>query len=241
MKEIVRWILRKTGYEIKRIPKGDRIKATGDLKAIFSFVYKNNVWGGTKGEFYSGPGSDDKVTQDYVKLINQFIKDKDIKSIVDLGCGDYRVGQLIEKDGIIYTGVDIVDSLIDNNNRIFGTSNVSFKCMNAVEGQLPDADLCLIRQVLQHLSNSDIMRVLSNCAKYKFVIISEHIPANPNAIPNLDMNSNWDIRLTQGSGVYIDKPPFNYYALNLLETNPEHRGLNDSVIRTSLIENHNGS
>lgn len=91
--------------------------------------------------------------------------------------------------------------------------------------------------MLQHLSNKDIEAILNKCRKYKYVIVSEHIPADKNAIPNLDMNSNWDIRLIQHSVVYIDRPPFNYPASVLLEIDPAHDGYSDSYVRTSLIQN----
>lgn len=64
MKEIIKQILKYAGYEIRKIPKIEKIKSTGDLKKIFSYVYEDNVWGGDMGEFYSGPGSDAKVTNE---------------------------------------------------------------------------------------------------------------------------------------------------------------------------------
>jgi|LauGreDrversion4_2_1035121.scaffolds.fasta_scaffold43077_4 SAM-dependent methyltransferase len=237
MKNLIKKLIKKLGYEIRKIPKSEQVKATGDLQKIFTYVYEDNVWGGSKGEFYSGPGSDEKVTVPYIDLINKFIKDNSIKSVVDLGCGDFRVGRLIEKSEIDYTGVDIVQNLIDRNNKIYGEENVEFLCINAVEDELPVAELCLIRQVLQHLSNENIKIILEKCKQYKYVIVSEHIPADSNIVPNLDMNSNWDIRLVQNSGVYVDKLPFNFNATVLLEVDPSHEGFSDSYIRTSLIEN----
>lgn len=237
MKELIKKVFKLIGYEIRKIPKGEIVKSSGDLKKIFSYVYADNVWGGDKGEFYSGPGSDENVTAPYIDLVNRFIKEKSIKSVVDLGCGDFRVGNLIEKTDIDYTGVDIVPALIERNNKSFGAKNIKFLCINAVEESLPSAELCLIRQVLQHLSNDNIKIILEKCKQYKYVIVSEHIPADSTVIPNLDMNSNWDIRLIQNSGVYVDKPPFGYKASVLLEVDPSHEGFSNSYIRTSLIEN----
>lgn len=237
MKSFLKKILRLTGFEIRRIPKSEKIKSTGDLKKIFSYVYAENLWGGNKGDFYSGPGSDEKIIQPYIKVINQFIKDKSVKRIVDLGCGDFRVGNLITKEGVEYTGIDIVPSLIQRNINMFSASNIRFECINAVKEDLPDGDLCLIRQVLQHLSNTDILVILEKCRKYKYVIVSEHIPADKNVVPNKEMNSNWDIRLIQQSGVYIESAPFNFPTTIMLEIDPAHEGYSDSYIRTSLIQN----
>jgi len=103
------------------------------------------VWGGSKSEYYSGASSDEKVTVPYIDLMNKFIRENSIKSFVDLGCVDFRVGRLIEKSEIDYTRVDIVQNLIDMNIKIYGDENVEFLCINAVDDELPAAELCLIR------------------------------------------------------------------------------------------------
>jgi SAM-dependent methyltransferase len=241
MKNILKIILRKLGYEIRKVPKGELLKEKGDLQKIFSYIYEYNVWGGNRGEFYSGPGSNDNVSEPYVQLIRKFIYEKNIKVVVDIGCGDFRVGQRIVNNNIKYYGIDIVPSLIKRNNKFFSSENVKFICANAIKDDLPAGDLCLIRQVLQHLSNQDIMKILEKCRIYKYVIVTEHIPADKDAVPNLDMGPDWDIRLKKNSGVYLDKPPFNYKTLTLLDVDPEHKGFSNSIIRTSLIVNNHDS
>lgn len=238
MKKVLKQLLYRCGYELRRIPKRDKIKNSGDLKKIFSYIYKSNVWGGEKGNFYSGPGSDEKVTKEYVSIVNTFIKNNNIKSVVDVGCGDFRVGALIWKQGITYTGIDIVPELISNNQKKFGSFNVGFKCLNAVTDELPDGEVCLIRQVLQHLSNQHIQTILHKCRKFRYVIVSEHIPKGLDVIPNLDMSASWDIRAIKNSGVFIEEPPYNIQTKTLLEVDPSHEGYSNSVIRTSLITNY---
>ena len=237
MKIALRQLLRWLGYEIIRIPESERIKASGDLKKIFSYIYRENVWGGEKGCLYSGPGSHESLSKPYVDLVNTFIKDASIKRVVDLGCGDFRVGSLIDTSSIQYIGIDIVPDLIERHNKLHRTANVIFLCLNAVEDGLPDADLCLVRQVFQHLSNEHISKILQKCKKYKYVLVSEHVPTGGNVVPNLDMDANWHIRAIQHSGVFIDKAPFNCKSEVLLELDPAHPGYEGTVIRTSLIQN----
>ncbi|MEP6887894.1 MAG: class I SAM-dependent methyltransferase, partial [Nitrospirales bacterium] len=165
------------------------------------------------------------------------LKKRSIKKVIDLGCGDFRVGNLIDKSSVQYIGVDIVPDLISTNKKLYSSSNVSFLCLNAVQDDLPDGDLCLVRQLFQHLSNEHISQILQKCKKYKYVIVSEHLPTGDNIVPNLDMNAHWDIRAIQNSGVFIDKAPFNYKSEILLELDPDHKGYEGSVIRTSLIQN----
>jgi SAM-dependent methyltransferase len=80
--------------------------------------------------------------------------------VVDLGCGDFRVAQLFVNDSIDYTGIDIVAPLIAHNEARFASHNVRFLCLDIISGELPDGDLCLLREVLQHLSNREITLVL---------------------------------------------------------------------------------
>ena len=92
----------------------------------------------------------------------------------------------------------------------FGSENRNFRQANIVEDELPEGDLCLIRQVLQHLSNAEIKQILENCKNFKYLIITEHYP-NPNVelVPNLDIPHGPDMRLHYDSAVVLDKPPFN--------------------------------
>ena len=83
--------------------------------------------------------------------------------------------------------------------------------------ELPDADLCLILQALQHLSNRQIATVLRKCRKYRYLIVSEHQPTTATVF-NLDQPQSDGIRLDRGSGVYLDKPPLNARVRPLFET-----------------------
>jgi SAM-dependent methyltransferase len=152
-----------------------------------------------------------------IDLVNTLIKQASIRRVIDLGCGDFRVGSLIDTSSVQYIGIDIVPDLIERHNKLHSTANVRFLCLNAVQDGLPDADLCLVRQVFQHLSNEHISKILHKCKKYKYVIVSEHVPTGDNVVPNLDMDANWHIHAIQNSGVFIDRAPFTYKSEVLLE------------------------
>jgi hypothetical protein len=86
---------------------------------------------------------------------------------------------------------------------------VSFVTCNAAESDPPGADLVTIRQVLQHLSNADIARILERIRRlYRAAIITESLPTRPLA-PNLDIRHGIAVRIPLGSGVYVDEPPFS--------------------------------
>lgn len=199
----------------------------------FQEIYEKNIWGGRKGEFYSGDGSTEKYSEIYAATIKKFITGNGIKRVVDLGCGDFRVASRFVSNDFHYTGCDVVASLIEHLNKSFANENVEFQCVNIVEDQLPDGELCLIRQVLQHLSNAEIVRVLQNANKYKYLIVTEHYP-NPSVdfVPNLDIPHGPAVRLHYDSAVVLDKEPFNLENSKLLLDIEAEEG---SRIKTFLV------
>jgi SAM-dependent methyltransferase len=202
----------------------------------FTRTYRSKLWGTNNGEdFFSGAGSSDRFAAPYNSWVTRFIAGHGIRTVVDLGCGDFRVGRKIcEASAIHYVGVDIVPDLVAYNQSKFAAEGREFRCANIIEDDLPDGDLCLIRQVLQHLSNAQIAKVLANCAKYPFLLVTEDVYDKADARPNVDVRHGPDNRLSRRSGVYLDLPPYGLRLEHVLELDcPE----TNSVLRTSLIRN----
>lgn len=175
----------------------------------FERIYATQHWGASDDGFCSGRGSSDVYTRRYVEVVRNFIVQREVRQLVDLGCGDFRVGRQLLAPGLTYTGVDIVRPLVERNQLRFGAPNVSFAVRDMVREALPEGDLALLRQVLQHLSNEQILQVLANCRRYRYLIVTEHLPIEGAVIPNLDKPHGPDIRLPQRSGVFLELPPFN--------------------------------
>jgi SAM-dependent methyltransferase len=194
---------------VSRMRKGVQTLRARPARDVFSEIYEKNLWGAAGEKFYSGSGSYGQSAQCYVGCILNFIKAHHIKSVVDLGCGDFAIGKFIAPECERYVGIDIVPSLIEHNSSTFVANNIQFKCLDITKDQLPDADLCLIRQVMQHLSNREISQLLKNAKKYTYVIVAEHQP-EIDSVPNIDMPHGGSTRTTlYGSGVYLEKPPFS--------------------------------
>jgi len=203
------------------------------LVETFSKIYQSRAWG--PDEFYSGSGSELTFAKKYRETIRRFVEAHQVKSIVDLGCGDFRVAEAIGLDERIrYVGCDIVRDLVDRNTRVFGRSGVVFKCLNIVEDELPDGEVCLIRQVFQHLSNREIMRVLKKCSVYKFVLVTEHLYVGPGSRPNVDKPHGPDTRVPDRSGVFLECAPFGLRTQQLLELQVGDVA-NGEVLRTTLV------
>ena len=211
-----------------------------DSRAVFESVYRDKLWGGDGDDPFSGPGSDDAATADFVRVVRETMAAHGLKSVVDIGCGDFRVGRQIAAPGINYTGVDVVRPLIAHNTKTFGSAHVTFVCADAVQDVLPQADLCITREVLQHLSNAKIAAVLQKIAAYPFALICEAQPAPARLKrPNLDKPTGHDTRLFFDSGIYPDKPPFSIPGCTIVSRTKlnEHLVSPDEEFVTYLIRN----
>ncbi len=202
---------------------------------VFAQIYRNKEWG-NDGEFYSGTGSHDlNIITPYIREIGEFLRSFEKKpTIVDLGAGDFNVGKHFVDFAGHYYACDIVPELQQHNKRRFSFPNVDFLCLNAVEDELPDGEVVFIRQVLQHLSNMNIKKIIDKCSKYRWWVITEHLPMDPNFSPNKDITNGCGIRMLLNSGVILTEKPFNvsgYSSRTICEAD-EYGG----VIRTTLFE-----
>jgi SAM-dependent methyltransferase len=106
----------------------------------------------------SGAGSDAYYTIPYRAFLERFIRMNGIRSIVDIGCGDWMFSRFINFDHLSYRGYDVVESVVDRNRARFASSNVQFDLMPDDLSQVPSADLLVMKDVLQHLPDREIVR-----------------------------------------------------------------------------------
>jgi SAM-dependent methyltransferase len=149
----------------------------------------------------------------------QFLASFDEKpNIVDLGCGNFYVGSKIRHLCDNYIACDIVQSLINWNVQQYCDLKVDFQVLDITKDELPDGDIVFIRQVFQHLSNNQIIKVMPKIAlKYKYLVLTEHLPNSDNFVHNLDIPTGPDTRHSLpdgGSGVVLTSSPFNLKPIN---------------------------
>ncbi len=209
---------------------------------VFTEIYAKNVWGGEPGSFYSGGGSDYSALVDpYVDAIEKSLEKNGLKGkrFLDLGCGDFAVGRRIAPFASSYLGADIVEPLIRHHQETFATPAINFVHLNLVTDPLPDADVCFIRQVLQHLSNDQIAAILKKLSKYRAVYITEHYPDEKEFLGyNFDKVQGAATRGDFGSGVYLDQPPFSIPRSQLTQVLAVPHGVskNPGVLRSFLYQ-----
>jgi hypothetical protein len=96
----------------------------------FEQIYRSKAWGEADGEAYcSGFGSASEFAAPYAEWVNRFVNERGIRTIVDLGCGDIRVGRLICANSrtLQYVGLDVVPDLVAYNNPVLAA-----KALNSV-------------------------------------------------------------------------------------------------------------
>jgi SAM-dependent methyltransferase len=212
------------------LPKIHRTYDTLSVAETFRNIYRTKAWGDNGEPFCSGAGSHGPVSEQYCAFVSKFIRDNQVQSVVDLGCGDFAVGKrIMETTSVRYSGIDVVPELIEYHKSRVHDPRVSFQCADITNDSLPSADLCLVRQVLQHLSNDEIVKVLTNLKNFSQILISEDVPVHPKLF-NRDKPHGPDVR--SRSGVYVDHPPFSRTFTKIWELPLT----NKSVLRTVLLD-----
>lgn len=211
-------------------------KAWPTLRAMQQ-VYSNKLWGDNSTPFYSGEGSHHpEISKEYVKAVILFLNSFTSKlTVCDFGCGDFNIGKRLHEYAKKYIAIDIVPELIAYNQIHFEAKNLEFVCLDIAKNTLPNADCVIIRQVLQHLSNIEISQIVSKLPKFKYVILTEHLP-NGDFISNLDIISGQGIRLKKKSGVDLLAYPFNLKIKSAKELVRYDLGVKKGVIVTMLYE-----
>jgi SAM-dependent methyltransferase len=208
-------------------------------REVFTRIYETGAWGKASegsGPFCSGIGSHDPLIVDpYVKAVSAALMSFDSPpDVVDLGCGDFAVGSRIRRYCGNYIACDVVEPLVAHNRRVFGDLGVDFRVLDIVNDSLPAGDVVFIRQVLQHLSNEQVGTVVSKLlGKYRYLVLTEHIPGEEGFTPNLDKPAGPDIRLYVGSGLDLKAEPFNLQAIE--ERNICEVRVDGSIVRTMLF------
>jgi len=137
----------------------DNFKETS-YKDRFSYIFKTNHWVGKNT--VSGEGSEKSQTKAIQDNLPKIISELQIKSMLDLPCGDFNWMKDIGLDLDDYIGGDIVPEIIEKNVIKYSNSKRKFKHLDIIEGTLPMVDLIFCRDCLVHFSNDNILKSFEN-------------------------------------------------------------------------------
>lgn len=175
------------------------------MKNVFDEIYRMSLW--SDAGHGSGIGSEPAYNARMRRALTEFVADRSIRSIVDAPCGAAKwqaawIHELNKKRVAIesYFGIDVAPTAVRR-----ARSNLEHLSIARVRGgdariaKLPPCDLLICRDTLQHLSYSNIWKVLINLARCdaRWIAIGGYWPGN-----------NVDVR----DGSYFDfnacLPPF---------------------------------
>lgn len=119
----------------------------------------------------SGPGSYNQFAEFKAEILNRFIENNDIQTLIEYGCGDGNQLKLAEYSS--YIGFDVSSEAISRCNSIFpNDKRKTFKLVDDYSGE--KAQLTLSLDVIYHLIEDDVfmeyMERLFNSSE-RFVII----------------------------------------------------------------------
>lgn len=149
---------------------------------------------------FSGPGSTFEASAPYREFLSNFIEERAIRSILDLGCGDLVVMSNTDLHGASYHGIDCIPDRIARNakrhpEKLFSVGDIQTT-------KTGDADLVVCKDVVQHWSTPEILAWL------------EHLKTQPfkyALVTNCNYGATVNLPIHTGSWRAIDltAPPFS--------------------------------
>jgi len=171
---------------------------SGYLPAVFTRIHDENAWGSR--ESLSGTGSTLAATAGIRRVLPGLLADLQVRSVLDIPCGDFHWMSQVDLDGIQYLGADVVESLIEGNRRSHAAPQREFAVLDLTCDVLPRADLVLCRDCLIHFSHSFALSALENIRRSgsRYLLTTSH-PAT---------RRNQDIITGQVFPLNLELPPF---------------------------------
>ena len=127
------------------------------LNSKFDKVFQRNLFNGKSSK--SGEGSSLVQTQEIARLLPVVMQKLEIKSFLDIPCGDLEWMSRVNFNGTEYLGGDVSPVLIQYLQTTFPTKK--FQQINLCKDSLPQVDLIFCRDLFVHLSYKDIKSAIA--------------------------------------------------------------------------------
>lgn len=141
----------------------------------FDAIYAAGGWD-NKG---SGPGSTELFTRDFRKVFENLLKERGIKSVFDLGCGDWQWQRHVKWPALKYIGWDVsnvalhdaAETWVHLPDQTRLDLQPEYHQLNAFSQPLwPEADLLIVKDVLHHISAFKARRLALQASFYDYVL-----------------------------------------------------------------------
>lgn len=180
---------------------------------VFDEIYNNNSWGSP--ESVSGHGFEKRNTVNLRKNLKYLQKTLDIKTILDVPCGDLNWITDSILDDVSYRGWDVVQELIEENKKKNLKPNFHIECKDVLVDRIPKVDLIICRDLLIHFPFKEIWEFLEKVVESnsKYLLVTCY---------TIDSNA-CDIELGQCRAVNLEVLPFKFHRA-LFYIKEEERG-----------------
>lgn len=136
----------------------------------FEDIYAGGGWDGQG----SGPGSTEAFTRGFREVLEKLLRERQIKSVFDLGCGDWQWQRHVKWPSVSYTGWDVSETaVVKTREAMHLTWNLTFYavCQDAFTQPLwPEADLLIVKDVVHHVSPFRMRMLRERARLYNFVL-----------------------------------------------------------------------
>jgi hypothetical protein len=153
-----------------RVFAGARRLAFPGSGSFWETVYRE---GGT-----SGPGSYGRLAQFKAEILNEFVRTRNIRSVIEFGCGDGAQLKLAKYPE--YVGIDVATVSIERCSGLFAQDSTKrFYLANALPQNLGVFDLGLSLDVIYHLVEDPVFdeymrRLFSTAQRYVVIYASNY-------------------------------------------------------------------
>lgn len=172
--------------------------ASKTVGEIFTETFRNRYW--RSSESVSGRGAELTQTEVLRAELPSLLRRYGIRSLLDLPCGDFNWMQHVDLQDIRYTGADIVEALVAQNQARYGNARRTFLHLDLLTDALPDADCILVRDCLVHFSLAHIGQALDNLKKSNITyLLTTSFP---------DTKKNEDIQTGHWRPINLQQAPF---------------------------------
>jgi hypothetical protein len=166
-------------------------------------------------ESVAGYGSTKHSFRIYRENLINILKKYEVSTFLDAGCADFYGMEDIEFGEINYIGIDLVAEQIDINKEKYKTHD--FRCLNMFTDEIPKADMVFCRDILVHMSSTNIKRFLKSCidSECKYLMATT-FPE----VENMELGGQLGWRR-----INFDKEPYGFNSIEIIsekhDMNPE--------------------
>lgn len=170
------------------------------MERRFRRIYRFNLWRG--GESSCGPGSGLEETAAIREELPTIIRSHNVRSLLDIPCGDFWWMNRLDLGLDSYIGGDVVSGLVHSNEERYGGPGRSFRRLDILSDRLPRVDLVLCRDCLDHFSLNDVQLAIGNIVRSgSTLLLVTTYPRTGSAI---------DIRTGDWRPLNLQQPPFAF-------------------------------